>query len=55
MFAVNSLFREGFYSIFICSKKIQSKKQAINQPNNISIKRNITTLELKKQKENNFK
>jgi hypothetical protein len=43
MFAVNSFFRGGFYSIFICSNKIQSKRQVINQPNNISIKRNITT------------
>ncbi len=42
MFAVNSLFRGGFYSIFICSNKTQTRRQAIDEPNNIDIKRNVT-------------
>jgi len=42
MFAVNSLFRGGFYSIFICSNKTQTRRQVIDEPNIISTKRNVT-------------
>ena len=56
MFAVNSLFRGGFYSIFICSNKTQTNRQVINQPNNISQQRNATTVNsgAKENNMNNF-
>ena len=55
MFAVNSLFRGGFYSIFIRSNKTQTNRQVINQPN-ISQQRNATTVNsgAKENNRNNF-
>jgi len=56
MFAVNSLFRGGFYSIFICSNKTQTRRQVIDGPNNIDIKRNVTPVNsgAKENKKNSF-